>query len=149
MGLEINNLLELWKTQNISIDIINQDYIDEVQISKHLKLPQDFIDFYKIVNGMKSLYPDEIDDEGFLFYPVENIIALNLEFERDDLGLNETTFIFAEYMHKSWWYGFRLIDSNIYEIGIITDYDRFKKITNSLAEFIVLYVENSPLLYEF
>ena len=112
-------------------------------------LPNDFKELYLKANGMGTLYPNEIDDEGFLFYPIEFIISAEKEFENSKLENRSKIFIFAEYMHKSWWYGYEIKNDGSYAIGIIPDKNTFKPIVNSLSEFIEMYLDNSPRLYEY
>lgn len=90
------------------------------------------------------------DYEGFLFYPLQELKTLEEEFEVERVSYVENCIIFAEYLHKSWWYGARFskTDTN-YEIGIIPTADRFKVITNNLGEFIHFYMNDDPILYEY
>jgi len=96
---------------------------------------------------MENFYPNEIDEEGFLLYPVEAIVSADNELQNCNLVNKDKIFMFAEYMHKSWWYGFELKEGNKYIIGIIPDNSSFKPITSTLEEFIELYLGNSPKLY--
>lgn len=153
MGLErltpkVVQLIKFWEEQNIVIRPQNKREFDEIQNLKLLKLPKDFIGFYLSVNGMETLYPNEMDKEGFLFYPLEAITQVGDEFENSNLT-NKEIFIFAEYMHKSWWYGVEVKDDENYVIGIIPDSNSFKPITNSLSNFIDLYIDNSTKLYDY
>lgn len=147
--LIISRLVDFWISQKIKISTKTLEEIDLVERQRELKLPNDFKEFYSRVNGMGDFYPNEIDEEGFLFYPVEAIVSVNTEFETSNLINKHKIFLFAEYMHKSWWYGFELKEGNEYIIGIISDNSSFKPITNSLVEFIELYIENSPKLYDY
>jgi SMI1 / KNR4 family (SUKH-1) len=145
----ISRLVEFWRNQSIVIFTKTEQEIDNIEKNISFILPNDFREFYKNVNGMQMLYPNEIDNEGFLFYPVEAIISSSKEFHNTGIMNKEKTFIFAEYMHKSWWYGFELQSQDSYVIGIIPDKDTFKPITNSLIDFIQLYLEDSPKLYDY
>jgi len=80
-----------------------------------------------ITNGMVNLFPNCFDSEGFLFYPLQEINTLEDEFiiERD--YPDEQCLIFAEFMHKSWWYGVKFSkSSDNYVIGIILSVSMFK-----------------------
>jgi hypothetical protein len=147
--LTINRLIDFWSSQEIKTTTIQLVEIDLIERELNLKLPSDFKKFYSRANGMLDFYPNEIDKEGFLFYPVEVIVSVNTEFENCEIINRDKIFIFAEYMHKSWWYGFELKDGNEYVIGIISDSSTFKPITYSLEEFIELYIEDSPKLYNY
>ncbi|MEO0584737.1 MAG: SMI1/KNR4 family protein [Bacteroidota bacterium] len=147
--LMIDLLIDFWRNQNIKILAKTPREIDIIERQKAIILPIDFRELYLRVNGMEEFYPNEIDDEGFLFYPLAELVSVNTEFENSSMINKEKVFIFAEYMHRSWWYGFEVTGSNEYLIGIISDNTSFKPITNSLAEFIELYIENSPKLYDY
>ncbi|MDO6431552.1 hypothetical protein Q4E93_13185 [Flavitalea sp. BT771] len=143
-------LLEFWGKQKIVSPPNNLDDILYFEFSKNMQLPDDFRRLYMMTNGMVSLFPNYFDDEGFLFYPLQELTTLEEEFNINGGGAIEHCLIFAEFMHKSWWYGVRFskIEDN-YEIGIISSGDKFKVITPSLAEFIHLYLNDSPVLYEY
>ena len=146
MGLEkiksnINSLIEYWKKQNIEINTKPNESV--------ISLPNDFIELYSKVNGMEILYPNEMDNEGFLFYPIQGVISTKIEFKKHYLGTLDNVFIFADYMHKSWWYGVKVEDMNNYIIGIIPDGETFKPITKSLSNFIELYLNDSSELYDY
>jgi len=103
-----------------------------------------------MTNGMANLFPNEMDDGGFLFYPLQELTTSEEEFEKDSINFVENCIIFAEYMHKSWWYGVRFSKfGDSYEIGLIPTADKFKLITRNLGEFIYLYMNNSSILYEY
>ena len=147
--LVVEPLMKYWRKQNI--DIIPKSVSDiEIWMSeKGIFLPGDFKELYSKANGMKNFYPNRMDEEGFLFYPIDSIISVKDEFENSELINNNRVYIFAEYMHKSWWYGLEIMGNNNYTIGIIPDKDTFKPISNSLIEFIELYIENSSKLYDY
>jgi SMI1-KNR4 cell-wall len=149
ISLIITQLIEFWQNQKIIILSKTKQEIDNIEKNSPVILPSDFRKLYERVNGMGNFYPNEIDEEGFLFYPIEGIISVNDEFKNSSLENNKTIFLFAEYMHKSWWYGFDVSSNGDYVIGIIPEKNKFKPITNSLAEFIELYMEDSPLLYDY
>ncbi len=109
-------------------------------------LPSDFIQYFKLVNGMQSLYPNYNDNEGFLFYPLQKLVTVQKEFK----GLQNqysNMIIFAEYMHKSWWYVIDILKDDTYEIGIMPNMSIYKPITTSLNEFLRLYIDDSEKLY--
>ena len=145
----ISLLIEYWEKQNIAIIPTSIREIERLMKKGIVSLPNDFKELYSHVNGMKNLYPNEIDKEGFLFYPIESIVSAAREFENSELRSKNKIYIFAEYMHKSWWYGLEMISDNNYVIGILPDKNTFKPLTHSLSEFIELYVENSSKLYDY
>lgn len=111
------------------------------QILKSIPLPIDFQQLYATANGMK-----DSDKEGFLLYPLEDIVSLETKFNISNS--NSNIYVFADYLQSSWWYGFRVLENGTYEIGIIPYEDKFKPITNSLFDFIELYLEDSAPLYD-
>ncbi|MBW8684708.1 SMI1/KNR4 family protein [Chitinophaga rhizophila] len=154
MGSDIltNNLAmltEYWKNQNIDI-VQNFDYeIDAFQKDAKVELPDDFRIYYLTMNGMSSHFPNWMDKNGFLFYPLEEVEPFNKIFKKRWGNRDKKNIlIFAEYMHKSWWYGIRIDNvKNAYEIGIISDEDQFKPISNSLSDFIQFYLQDASILY--
>lgn len=145
----LTELIKFWGKQGILTSSNSKQDIDEFQKSNNIHLPQDFVDFYSELNGMEIFYPNESDEEGFLFYPLEALIPLSTEFQNSKLKNKERFFLFAEYMHKSWWYGFEMINHEDYVIGIVADKDSFQPITHSLADFIKLYIDDTPKLYDY
>lgn len=154
MGLEIksetiNRLIDFWQKQDILISKKTKEELDFIAQKNSLDLPDDFKKLYLSVNGMESLYPNEIDKEGFLFYPIEKILSPDSEFQKSNIEDKERIYLFAEYMHKSWWYGVKISNNHNYTIGIIPDKDTFKPITDSLKKFLELYLEDAPELYDY
>ncbi|KMQ66237.1 hypothetical protein ACM46_01400 [Chryseobacterium angstadtii] len=145
----LTKLINFWKKQAIPVSSKSRQEIDEFQKNNNIHLPEDFVEFYSDLNGMETLYPNETDEEGFLFYPLEAVIPISNKFKDSRLINKEHIFLFAEYMHKSWWYGVEVINANNYIIGIIPEKDFFKPITNSFADFIKLYMDDSPKLYDY
>jgi len=95
---------------------------------------------------MESLYPNDFDKEGFLFYPLHGLVTIDREFvdsEENDI------LVIANYMHKSWWYGLKILNGESYVIGIIPEKNKFKPIAGQLSEFLELYLNNSPRLYDY
>ena len=104
-------------------------------------MPNDFQKLYSIANGMTSHYPNDNDQEGFLFYPVECM-------QKASISDHSEALIFADFMQKSWWYGIRLHGQD-YEIGIMPEKTKFVIVADSLVSFLEMYLTNSPLLYEY
>ncbi|MGN8072636.1 SMI1/KNR4 family protein [Mucilaginibacter sp. 22184] len=146
--VSINRLLENWIKQGFGIFPATIEKIEKTQREKEVFLPEDFVKLYTVVNGMRTHYPDDMDEEGFFFYSVEQLIPCAGELKVPLTTELDDVLIFAEYMHKSWWYGFKAQNGrNAYTIGLILDKDSFKPITDSLSEFIQFYLEDSPRLY--
>ena len=143
-------MMDLEKTMDLLISYWKDQGIPIVTVSLHKNntifesLPSDFVLFYEKVNGMKSYYPNDMDKDGFLFYPIESVKLVEM-----NEGSRKDIFLFAEYMHKSWCYGFHAKNDHTYEIGIIPYENSFKVIASNLNDFIALYLEDSPLLYDY
>jgi len=145
----ISLLIEHWKKQGIKISSVSKNEIEYVEKANNIQIPNDFKNFYSYVNGMENLYPNEMDNEGFLFYPIEAISPIEAEFINSSIPNKNRIFIFSEYMQRSWWYGYEVLDDEHYRIGIIPDAQSFVPITNKLPDFINLYLNDDSLLYEY
>ncbi len=127
--------------------------LNEVEAFQKLKrytLPSDFS---RILCSCKMEWKyfilNDMDKNGFLFYPIEAVTPVVTEFKGSKMKDSDRIIIFCEYMHRSWWYGFEIIDNDKFIIGIIPDRNSFKPITHSLIEFIELYVSDSSELYDY
>jgi hypothetical protein len=145
-----NQLLEFWRKQKILSPPNTLDDILYFQFSKNIQLPGDFRHLFMMTNGMANLFPNYFDNEGFLFYPLQELTTVEDELDINRDSSVEQCIIFAEFMHKSWWYAVKFSKfEDDYEIGIIPSVDKFKVITKNLAEFIYLYINDSSVLYEY
>lgn len=145
----LSDLLFYWKQQNIRLTSGCSDSAIKLLESKmNVTLPSDFVDFYRMINGMELLYPNDSDENGFLFYPLQGLKAVQADNEHDIEHLQDYI-IFADYMQKSWEYYLKILDKNNYEIGIRPACEIFKSITNSLSEFIKHYISNDEILYTY
>ena len=151
----IDMLLHHWKKQNIATRGNTESFIEAIEKKSQFRLPQDFREYYRCCNGMENLYPNYTDDTGFLFYPLEQLVSCDVAFgvksNLHKLMQNKQCIIFIDYLQVSWYYGIlteRTGDINDYSIIIIPNEERYKIITNSFEEFIKLYLEDSPILYD-
>ncbi|MFN0201345.1 MAG: SMI1/KNR4 family protein [Bacteroidia bacterium] len=151
MGLDlmIPKLIAFWQKRGIITSPNSLEKIEQVSKKLFLELPDDFKELYRWTNGMELLFPNEFDEEGFLFYPIKGLENANMAFGGFQLTTKENIFIFADYMHESWWYGCEVLSRENYVIGIIPSEGAFKPITHSLEAFIGLYFEGSPKLYDY
>jgi len=148
LSSSIEKVIHFWKAQNIKIVPKAIEEILYVSKTNALQLPGDFIELYRQANGMRELYPNYTDAEGFLIYPIEAIVSAREEFgEAAPLGKRKI-FIFSDYLIKCWWYGYEAFDDGSYAIGIVESRDDFRPITNSLAEFLELYMVDSDRMYD-
>lgn len=155
MQSAIDNLLIYWENQNIKSKGKKQDEIENIEARLKIKFPQDVKQYFQMVNGMEKLYPNYTDHEGFLFYPLEHLTTYQEEFDlksTNEFMLNYQCIIFSNYMQKSWWYGilYKKDESpDQYSIVIIPNSDSYKVISNSFAEFIAYYINDSPKMYDY
>ena len=122
----IESLLQHWEDQNITSKGCSIEEIELIEKRNGLELPSDFKEIYLRCNGMSALFPNNTDELGFLFYPLEHLVTYNKEFSltsfQNKLFEGRQCIIFMNYMHKSWWYGIlRNIDpiSKSYSVVII------------------------------
>lgn len=149
----INSLLEHWEKQGIKSVGRSVDEMALIETKLSISLPQDIKDYFRVVNGMEPLYPNYSDREGFLFYPLEKLTTYEKEFgvKSAKALVGKQCVIFLDYLQKSWWYGIltEINESpNNYAIIIIPNTERYKIVATSFAEFIDLYISDSPMLYD-
>ena len=153
LDFAIQQLIIYWEGQSISFGKKTEKDFEYYQRKKNVQLPSDFKTLYSNANGMESKYPNETDNEGFLFYPLEEIVTGKEIFQgHDEIKENsdDRLIVFADYMHRSWYYGIRFNQNdNNYKVGIIPERMKFTPICNSLSEFINLYLTNSSRLYNY
>ena len=133
-------LIEYWQRQEIAI--VREDCLFNNIIIKY----NDFKYLYYRVDGMKKLYPNYGDKNGFLFYPLINVEPyekMNSESKHE----HNTLFVFADCMQGCWIYAIRIINEYDYEIVLIKPDGKWNKICNKLIDFIYLYLNDSHILY--
>jgi hypothetical protein len=145
----VQTLIDHWVSRGVTISPGNRKKIEDFKISASYNLPKDFIEFYSRVNGMSALYPNETDENGFLFYPIEAVKPAIDEIKKTDIQNIDRIFVFCDYLQCSWWYGCNVINPDAYSIGIIANRNNFSPICSSLSEFIDLYISDSPRLYSY
>ncbi|MDJ1504770.1 SMI1/KNR4 family protein [Xanthocytophaga agilis] len=148
LDIHINLLIDYWKKQNIRIIPRTIAEIEDIEKTNKIVLPDDLKKLYSRVNGMDIRYSIDYDEQGFSFYPIEDIISSTMKFPGHILAEKKSLYVFADYLTASWWYGVEVKADNKYTIGIIPHRDEFKPITDSLSEFIELYIADSPQLYD-
>ena len=145
--LAVTELINYWKSQKLPVVGISNEEIESVVSERSLFLPDDFKKFYCTVNGMGSIDPLKVDSKGFSFYPAQAIVTANQKLE-NPISLTHVL-IFAAYQTKAWWYGLEVKENGSYVIGLVSPKGTFKAITDSFAEFIELYLKDSPKLYDY
>ncbi|MDF2188213.1 SMI1/KNR4 family protein [Paraflavitalea sp. CAU 1676] len=151
LGTTIQKVSSYWESQGIKLEVVPPQAIVNTIQENGLSVPDDFKHFYSVVNGM-PFWPgySETDENCFLFYELKQITTLEKDLNRIScLPEKDNVYVFADYMTRSWWYGYRYINEREYVIGIIPYHDTFTPITNSLEEFLQLYLEDSERLYQY
>src|SRR5689334_24839779 len=90
-----------WSKQSIFSNANSIEKIQSRQLDLGIQFPGEFISYFSKTNAMEKLFPNEFDNEGYLFYPLEKVVAA----PDARVGFNDekNILIFADYMHKSWW----------------------------------------------
>lgn len=146
----IQKVSSYWESQGIKLEVVPPQAIVNTIQKNGLAVPDDFKHFYSVINGM-PFWPgySETDENCILFYELKQITTLEKDLNKIScLPEKDNVYVFADYMTRSWWYGYRYINEREYVIGIIPDHDTFTPITNSLEEFLQLYLEDSERLYQ-
>lgn len=137
-----------WASQGIFTHPGNEKLIK--QLKEKINLPDDFVRFYSCLNGMGLANETDGDSNGFLFYALEEIINAGDQFKNGGLfSSKKNIFIFVDYLQKSWFYGIEIFNKDLYNIVIVPHKYKYKIITNSLDEFLMLYLEDSSVLYDY
>ncbi len=147
----MENLLDHWRSQGIYLQNGNESSsVDEVERRLGIHVPDDFRTYFSAVNGMGDLYPNWVDDKGYLFYPLEFLISAGDLFPEGHHEALDQCFIFADFLQECWYYGCIVdpIDKG-YSIILISHKFSFSVISNSLENFIELYIANAEILYTF
>ncbi|MEP7220027.1 MAG: SMI1/KNR4 family protein [Bacteroidota bacterium] len=147
----IASLIRFWEEQGISSNPNTEEEIREIEHAKGFNLPDDFKSLYSRTNCMERYYPNDMDDEGFLFYPLEYLITEEEELAGEPLSAvtvtSETVILFAEYMHKSWLYGFKYnADTGRYVIGIMSRSTLYRRLFSTSKESLERVINNISII---
>ncbi|RYY35369.1 MAG: hypothetical protein EOP46_10295 [Sphingobacteriaceae bacterium] len=112
---------------------------------KGLQLPEDFIKFYQWFDGTEDLD----DFAGFFFYPLNELESANSKLRNADNPELNNVILFLDYLINCWWYGVRIVNECKYEILIVASENEYKVITDSLNDFIDLYLNDNNVLYDY
>ena len=77
---ELTALKDYWETQSIYSTAKSIPEISLFLFGDNFPLPQQFVKYFSVMNGMESLYPNSFDKEGFLFYPLHGLLTTGKEF---------------------------------------------------------------------
>ena len=102
------------------------------------KLPNDFIEFYRLTNG----YDEDCSFEKQRIWDIERITSEFLEY-------NDEYVRFSDFMINAPWIGFSKKDGKIYiGAGLKNEFYGYTDlIANNFSEFIELIISNSDKLY--
>jgi len=133
-NISTNELIQSWKGTDLKLnEAAPIELIIDTQQKLDFTFPNDFINFYKQVNGFNDW---DVIGEMFSIWPLERIA--------DEYGKsNDKDFIpFCDYLINSHWIGYFKSKE-----GVFKDYDAFNPISKSFDETIRLICANSELLY--
>jgi hypothetical protein len=130
----INEAILTWQQEGIRLRPgALETYIVEMEQWLGFSFPQDFYEFYKVVNGFERY---ESNKELFSLWSLETLWE-------EYLGSKNNEFIgICDYMINSYQFGYLKSQPGIYRNAI-----GFEKVANSLSEFIELLNADSDLLY--
>jgi hypothetical protein len=118
--------------------------------TKGRPLPPPLIELYSSINGMKPKFPNDFDQNGFLIYPLSEVKSAEEEFQSKAPPDFPPCFIFADYLHKSWYYGItHNLNSDDFEVVLVYEPFNYSKVADSLYEFFKLYLVDDERIYEF
>jgi hypothetical protein len=114
-----------------------------------LNLPQWFFDFHSLVGVMA-----DGDREGFYFWKPRDCVFPEDYLtrrcgERCSFSIPNSCVVFADYLQESWWYGLWTSGPWTDLVSPIwgADGDNVSTPIGTFAEFIELYLSDSPTLY--
>lgn len=130
----INDAILTWQKEGIKLRPgALETYIAEMEPWLGFTFPQDFYEFYKVVNGFER---HESNQEMFSLWSLETLWE-------EYSGSKDTEFIgFCDYMINSYQFGYLKSQPGIYRNAI-----GYEKVADSFKEFIELLNTDSELLY--
>ena len=154
----LNQLTTRWSGEGVRVGAGTAlIQIQQFERLHNVQLPDDFKAYVLLVNGMVPGRPHATDQRGFFFWPLTQMRSAY-----DELAANQTReselpaeplkdyLVFADYLHWSWAYALNVSTGSPShgEILKVDEPTRFGGLTENFCEFLKLYLEDSPLLYE-
>lgn len=144
-----------WQSQNMLLPLgISPERIIRFETQHQVLLPSDMRDYFVAVNGMVMHIPHDQDQNGFTFFPLEEIRTVEQESQRIKnasilFSGAESFFIFCDYLTWCWVYAIHLSNEQAKSnrVVIVGSQQKEPVIANSFSEFIDLYLCDSPKLY--
>ena len=145
----ISKLVAFWERQGIVSNGIDRSQILAKEESLGFKIPEDLKLLYEQVNGMERLYPNYLDEYGFLFYPLENLEIIKLKSDSFGPDITFECLCFANYLHRSWSYGVvgNHTASSGYSILLIGSQFDYRVLSNDLQDFLEKYLVDDSAIY--
>jgi cell wall assembly regulator SMI1 len=83
----LDRLLNYWEKQKIGSSGKSLQDIAKIEKQLNVKLPQDFITYFNVVNGMGNSHLNDTDERGFSFYQLEDLTLFhgNVEYKSNVL----------------------------------------------------------------
>jgi hypothetical protein len=144
------NLIKYW-SQYSEVSVLppasNQE-ISRFENRHSTKLPIDFIDYLRTVNGFDKSKNYQ-DKNGFSFWPIDEMCRAS-EYDGGECSFDgaENYFIFCDYLDFSWGYAIHVGDIDNGDIVLIGASDgKPQPIAKKFCDFINLYLNDDLQLY--
>jgi len=129
-------LVKQWREQGVlSSEVASSEQIERFEKRERVTLPEDFKAYLQLANGTGGQGACDIN----------NILALWTVDEIEEYESTKHTYVFADYLQKSWSFAIALEgstfpDGTIFRVGTIPD---FVQIASSFSEFVEMYLEDA------
>ncbi len=147
-------LVDHWTTQGLKIATgATEQEVLSFESQNRAILPGDFRDYFLKVNGMFQDFHNSSDQEGFAFWPLNQVTNVSKECAKYSPNLPvpanpQNYFVFADYLQWSWAYAIHLGTRSseagqVIHVGTL----RPKVVAGSFTEFVDLYLQDARDLY--
>jgi hypothetical protein len=147
-------LIESWRSQDLPIQkACEEDDIRSFETRHKIALPPDIREYFLNVNGMTTHFPGYQDEEGFSFWQLERMRTIAEENEAlgrpfSILTEENSLFLFCDYLDWCWAYAVKILPGSGGAEGIyLVCCHNPIRITDSLSDFVRMYLERSDQLY--
>lgn len=151
----LDELLGHWEKQKMHVQPgCSVAELDRFEEKLGITLPHEFRLYLERTNGMDPHTSTGTDKQGFWFCSLSELefYAQSADFvaETPMLALDgKKCLLFADYLHKSWWYGLLFEEQGIeYTVVEIAAENHYRIVASSFSEFVSLYVDEADELYK-
>jgi len=138
MAQWVQKVISKWLAEKVNINVgASRSEIESLENILHFEFPNDFKDFYLMINGFKSF---DMEEHMFTFWPLETIIEeYNTSEDKDFIG-------FSDYLIASHAIGFKKSKKGIYKCYQSLQND-LTPIAETFEEVVAMINSDSPLIY--